>query len=127
MKKFLIAIFFAALPALLPVSLALAQGTSGNFGADVTRNVANDVLQTRGTASETIAVIAGEILGTLLSFLGIVFMLLIVAGGFMWMTARGNDAQVKKALGLITTAVVGLIIIMSAYAITTFIADNIPK
>lgn len=127
MAKFFVFISVAVASVALPVSLVLAQGSSNYFGANTTRDVANDVLQTRGTASETIAVIAGEIMGTLLSFLGIVFMLLIVAGGFMWMTAQGNDVKVKNAQKLIVTAVVGLIIIISAYAITSFIADSIPK
>ena len=63
----------------------------------------------------------GRIIGVVLSFVGVMFFLLMIYGGFMWMFSRGNDAQVQQAKSLITAAVVGLIIVMMAYAITVFI------
>lgn len=76
-------------------------------------------------ASASLAGEAGRIIGTILSFLGIIFLVLMIAGGIMWMTAGGNDARVQTARNLIIAAVVGLIIVLSAYAITTFVADNL--
>lgn len=67
--------------------------------------------------------LVGGITAWLFSFLGIIFLALMISGGFMWMTARGNEAQVNKAKELITMAVIGLIIISAAYAITAFIGD----
>lgn len=67
----------------------------------------------------------GQIIGAGLSFLGIAFMLLIIYGGFMWMFARGNDQAVGKAKEIITAAVIGLVIVLSAYAITAFIGTNL--
>ena len=67
----------------------------------------------------------GKVIGAGLSFLGIAFMLLIIYGGFMWMFARGNDQAVGKAKEIITAAVIGLVIVLSAYAITAFIGDNL--
>ena len=43
----------------------------------------------------------------------------------MWMTAAGNEAQVAKARTLIVAAIIGLLIVLSAYAITSYLADNI--
>lgn len=65
--------------------------------------------------------IIGVVIQTALSFLGVVFLLLIIYGGYLWMTARGNETQVEKAKNLLTAAVVGLIIVLAAYTISYFV------
>jgi len=65
--------------------------------------------------------IIGALIGTFLSFLGIIFLILIIYGGFVWMTSGGNEAKVYKAKGIIRQAIVGLIIVLSAYSITAFV------
>lgn len=67
----------------------------------------------------------GQVVGALLAFLGIIFLGLMIYGGFIWMTARGNDQNVAKAKDLITAAVIGLIIVLAAYAITAYIGGTI--
>ena len=49
----------------------------------------------------------------------------IVYGGFLWMTAHGNEEQVTKAKNLITAALIGLVIILSAYAISVFVISKL--
>lgn len=78
-----------------------------------------------GTPSESLAIEVGRIVGTLLAFLGIIFLVLMIAGGILWMTAAGNEAKVATARKLIIAAIIGLIIVLASYAITTFVADNI--
>lgn len=56
-----------------------------------------------------------------LTFLGVVFMILMVYGGVLWMTDQGNEEQVKKAKDLIISALIGLVIVLAAYAITWLI------
>ncbi len=60
-----------------------------------------------------------------LSLLGIIFVILIVYAGFSWMTANGDEAKVTKAKDTIQRAVIGLVIIVSAYAITYFVFNNL--
>ncbi len=67
----------------------------------------------------------GKIVGAALAFVGILFLLLMIYGGFTWMIARGNEQEVAKAKDLITAAVIGLIIVLSAYAITNYIGDQL--
>jgi hypothetical protein len=67
----------------------------------------------------------GLIISTALSFLGVIFLILMIYGGFLWMTAKGNEQQVEKAKTLITAAVIGLIIVISAYAISYFVIKNL--
>jgi len=59
-----------------------------------------------------------KVVQTALSLIGVLFLILMIYGGFLWMTDRGNEDQVKKAKSLITAAVIGLIIVVSAYAIS---------
>ena len=77
------------------------------------------------TGSADLPTLAGNVLGTALSFIGVLFFALMVFGGFMWMTARGNEEQTKKALSTITAAVIGLIIVLSSYTITNFVFKSV--
>lgn len=67
----------------------------------------------------------GQIIGVLLSFVGVIFLILMIYAGLMWMTAQGNSAQVDKAKDLLINAVVGIIIVFSAYALTAFMGNFI--
>jgi len=60
-----------------------------------------------------------------LGFVGVVFLILMIVGGLMWMTAAGNDERVNKAKSLITNAVIGMVIVFSAYAITYFVTETL--
>jgi hypothetical protein len=68
---------------------------------------------------------AGQIIGTILSFVGVLFLILMIYAGILWMTAQGNENQVSKAKGLLVNGIVGLIIVFAAYAITSFIGGEI--
>jgi hypothetical protein len=70
---------------------------------------------------KSIAEIMGAIIGTFLSLLGVIFLILIMYGGFTWMTSGGNEIKVLKAKKILTEAIIGLIIILSAYSITYFV------
>ncbi|PIP18127.1 MAG: hypothetical protein COX43_00405 [Parcubacteria group bacterium CG23_combo_of_CG06-09_8_20_14_all_35_9] len=79
-----------------------------------------------GTSAETnLSVIVGKVISALLAFLGTIFLVLIIYGGFLWMTAGGNEEQIKKARGIITQATIGLIIVLAAYAITYYIVEKV--
>lgn len=69
--------------------------------------------------------IIGGIIQTALSILGIVAALLIIYAGYVWMTARGKEERVTKAKETLEAAIIGLVIIMAAYAITYFVVDRL--
>jgi len=69
--------------------------------------------------------IAGAIIGTFLSFLGIIFLILIMYGGFVWMTAGGNEMKVLKAKQVLTQAIIGIIIVLAAYSMTSFVFHSL--
>ncbi|MFH1291983.1 MAG: hypothetical protein ABIH87_02190 [bacterium] len=60
------------------------------------------------------------IIRILLTFLGTVFLCLMIYAGFLWMTAGGSEEKAEKAKKLIYQSVIGLIIIFAAYSITIF-------
>ncbi len=70
-----------------------------------------------------------ETLGTLvkgaLSFVGVIFLILMIYAGYLWMTARGDEGQVDRATDIIRTAIIGFIITMGAYSITAFVVPLI--
>jgi hypothetical protein len=66
-------------------------------------------------------VLIGRVIRIALSFLGVVFFVLMLYGGFLWMTAAGNEDRVTKAKNLIIAAVTGMIIVLASYAISFFI------
>jgi len=58
-----------------------------------------------------------------LTFLGIIAVVMVMYGGFVWMTANGQADRVEKAKRILIAAVIGLVIILSAFAIVTFVAN----
>jgi len=74
-----------------------------------------------------IEVMVGNIIKIALDMLGVVFLVLIVYGGYIWMIARGDEAMVEKAKDTITRAAIGLIITLAAYGITFYIVDRITQ
>lgn len=59
-----------------------------------------------------------------LSFLGLVFIIIIIWSGYQWMTAGGNAETVTTAKKRILNAVIGLIIVLAAYIIADFIISR---
>jgi len=66
--------------------------------------------------------IIGKIVGTALAFLGVIFFVLIIMGGYMWMTSMGNEQSTTKAKDILLAAVIGLFIVLIAYAATMLIS-----
>ncbi len=62
----------------------------------------------------------GLIINVALSLLGLIFLTLIIYGGYVWMTAGGDESKVEKAKQTFGRAVIGLVIVICAYAIAHF-------
>ncbi len=77
------------------------------------------------TGTTSVTVLAGRIILVVLQLLGVVFLALTIFAGFKWMMARGEENEVEDAVNLIRDAVIGLVIIFAAYAITNFVIDQV--
>jgi len=66
-------------------------------------------------------IIAVNIVKYLMTFLGIIAVVIILLGGFKWMTAAGNEDKVDEAKKLIIAGCIGLVIILAAFMIVQFV------
>lgn len=92
-------------------------------------NQAGGKLKKLGDASGTsdvgsLEVVIGRGISAALSLVGMIFLILMVYAGYLWMTARGDEPQIEKARKIIIASVIGLMIVMSAYAITFLITKR---
>lgn len=69
----------------------------------------------------------GQAIGIVLSFVGVLFLILMIYAGILWMTSQGNEQQVAKAKGMLVNGIIGLIIVFAAYTITSFIGSEVLK
>lgn len=67
--------------------------------------------------------VVGSVLFLVFSIVGVVFVLITIHGGFLWMTAGGNEDQVTKARQKITNGTIGIVIIFAAYLLTSFVMN----
>lgn len=79
------------------------------------------------TAPVPLSVIIGNVIKVILSLLGVVFLALMVYGGFKWMKASGRESDVEAAKKIIENAIIGLVLVFGAYALTVFIASGLAK
>ncbi len=70
------------------------------------------------TTPETVV---GTAVQVVLSILGVLFIILMIYGGIQWMTASGNEEKISKAQSIIRRAIIGLVIVLTAYAISIFV------
>lgn len=128
MKKRLLALLtgFGALAVILTGWVA-PQPTLAVAECGVNDPLGLDCAASTGLTNQDPRLVVGRIINVSLSLLGTIAVALIVYAGFLWMTAGGNDDQITKARGIIYAAVIGLVIILSAYAISNFIIGNIYK
>jgi hypothetical protein len=66
-----------------------------------------------------------RIIQVALSLLGIIAIVTILYAGFTWMTSGGSEEKIGKAKKTLIAAIIGLAIILSAYAITNFVLRNL--
>ncbi len=122
---FLFSAAFFALSSLNFAYAGAAAGEQGNYGLDETVKVGNNESAFLSPKGNTPSQLAGRIIGVVLSFVGVIFFVLIVISGVRWMTSQGNDSVIDSAKQTIISATLGLIVTLSAYAITSFIGQQL--
>src|SRR3989338_1559854 len=110
MKKVISLIMLAVL--LLPVVAVAQINTSGNLGTTFGLGTAN--------LQSTVIRIIQWVLG----LLGLIAVVMILIGGFQWMTAGGNEEKVASAKKIISAAVIGFVVVLLAWAIVIFVVQT---
>lgn len=91
--------------------------TSGELGLSYGTNI--------GLGSKDVRTTIAEIIKVALGMLGIVAVVIILIGGFKWMTSGGSDEGATEAKSWIFNGVIGLAIILSAYALASFVMNQL--
>ena len=76
---------------------------------------------------QTLAGVIGGIIQFILGVIGVIFLIMLSIAGFKWLTSQGEEKKVGEALNLLNHSIYGLVITMSAYALTVFITNAIQK
>ena len=126
MKKFAkFAVSSALALALVMPSMALGQTTNTpaeEIGDGPTTFSLESVGSTLGLGEADLKDTVLNILNLVLGLLALIAVIMIIIGGFTWLTAAGNEEKVDKAKKIISAAVIGLIIVLLAWAIVIFVA-----
>lgn len=123
----MVALVILVSPFFVLAPTVLAQGDFGltNAAKNATLPGAGDVALTGDQAKEKVRGTIGKLIGAALTFVGVIFLILVIYGGVMWMTSGGNEEKAGKAKKLIGAAVIGMVIIFGAYVITSFVVQQI--
>jgi nitrate reductase NapE component len=111
-----------ALIALILIPILSFSMNGANAQLDVGMNeVENTIELGNKDPRETV----GEIINVAMLFLGIIAVAIILVGGFQWMTAGGSEEKVGQAKKIMGSGVIGLVIVLSAWGIASFILDRL--
>lgn len=110
-----------AMIGLMIPSFAFAATSDDPYGFKGASEGTNLINTKAGVAKVSVPELIGNIIAVALSFVGAIFFILILYAGFLWMTAFGAADKVDKAKDIILHAAIGLVIVVAAYAISTFV------
>jgi len=103
------------------LSRLLAQVDSSGVGK-LRSGLQNVGAQAYGTEKPPdLPLLVGRVISQILALLGVLFLALTIYGGYTWMMARGNEQEVDKAKDTIKAGVIGLGIMLGAYAISNLV------
>lgn len=74
--------------------------------------------------TDLVTIIAG-LVNVALGMLGVLFLVLLIWAGFIWMNAQGDEGKVEDAKNRILQSIIGLLIVLASYAISYFVVSSI--
>jgi hypothetical protein len=110
--------------ALLP-AVSFAQISTGSTGLTATGDNVYGTTHLSQYEGSIGVYIGTQIITPFFSILGILFLVLMIYGGVIWMTSTGDSASITKAKSILVRAVLGLIIILLSYGFTQFVFEAI--
>lgn len=120
MKKVFVIICFIFLGGLF-VATFVSANTAQQTALDGLATTNAQAQMSQGDPAQSI----GAAIGVLLSILGLIFLIIVIYAGIMWMTASGDSAKVEKARKMLIEGAVGLAITLAAYAFTAFVVNQL--
>ncbi|MDD2681107.1 MAG: hypothetical protein PHE20_03350 [Patescibacteria group bacterium] len=105
--------------------LVLPVVTMAQTNIDVGINEIQEGFNGEGLSNTDPRIIVARIINVAMLFLGIIAVVIILLAGFKWMTAAGNEDKVGEAQKLMGAGVIGLVIVLSAWGIASFLLDRL--
>lgn len=115
--KGIVALFVSAMCFAPLLATPVLAETTANFGQGYAGNT--------GLGNEDPRDIIVNILNLAMTFLAIIAVIIILIGGFKWMTAAGSEDKVSEAKRIVVGGVIGLVIILAAWAIASFVLNTV--
>jgi len=106
-------VYALAMPAMAQLSNTVWGGREGEFQTQT------------GLGNRDVRDIIGAVINVMLGFLGIIAVVIVLLGGFKWMTAAGNEDKVAEAKKLLAAGIIGLVIILAAFALSQFVLRSL--
>lgn len=103
---------------------------SKGIGSDLFNDVGNRFFKFSDTSpagSRTGENLVKSAINILLLFAAAIAVVYLVIGGFQYVAARGNEEATEKAKKTITGSIIGLVVIVMAFAIVTIISSLLTK
>lgn len=91
---------------------------------NVEHGLAEAALET-GLVAHSETTVVARIVNVTLTFVGVILVVLVIYAGYLYLTAAGNEEKVKRAKTLLGGAIIGMLITVSAFAISTFVLDQL--
>src|SRR3989339_1570232 len=125
-KKYIKLIFFSLTIVLIAAFVVADPVSAGSVSYNMLwGGTEGNVQAATGLGNTDPRIIIANIIRIALGFLGIIAVLIIIYGGWLWMTAAGEASPVDKAKKTLVSAVIGLIIILMSFALASFILNNL--
>ncbi|MEK7644386.1 MAG: pilin [Patescibacteria group bacterium] len=125
MPKLKTGLFLISLLALTQFALSAPVFAETICGVNPNDPLGLDCAAATGLTAQDPRIVASKIINVVLGLLGIIATVLIFYAGFLWMTSAGEEEKAEKARNIIYGAVIGLIIILSAFTISAFVINNL--
>jgi len=108
---------FGLLSSLLSLAIVAFPAKAVNIGLEYGENI--------GLGNNNPIEMTTNIINLVLGLLGLIAVIIILIGGFKWMTAGGNEDKVGESKKMITQGLIGLVIILAAWGIASWVISII--
>ncbi len=102
-------------------ALPLAVSAANNYGLD------DAAVKAGYKKAVTLEIFIRNLVNGAFGVLGLLFLAMVLYGGYNWMTAMGNEEKIDQGKSALIWATIGLVVIIAGYAITTFVITNVYK
>ena len=126
MSKRLLSVLVSGALVLAPLMASAQASPVGGtpFGSKYL-NLVGSQSSVSGLSSTSFPVVVANLINVIIGLLGIVLLAYLLWAGFLWMTAGGEEKQVVRSKEMIKQAVIGLVIVTSAFAISNFVINRL--